>query len=154
MGIISKSSIIANVKFIYRGSLLTNPTFVLHKIFEFFRRAYSVSQVLFHQSKCTLDCTLKCTYNPDMNYISTTELRKKSSTLRDSLKRGENTYILHRSKVIGVVEPYEESNKTFSLKQLSKLHKAIPPSKVQYTHREREKIYAKHLRKKYGQSVS
>jgi len=89
-----------------------------------------------------------------MNYISTTELRKKSSVLRDSLKRGENTYILHRSKVIGVVGPYEESNKIFSLKQLNKLHKAVPPSKVQYTYEKREKIYAKHLKEKYGQSVS
>lgn len=89
-----------------------------------------------------------------MNYISTTELRKKSSNLRDSLKRGENTYILHRSKVIGVVGPYEESHKAFSLKKLNKLHIAIPPSKVKYTHEKRESIYSKHLRDKYGKSVS
>jgi antitoxin (DNA-binding transcriptional repressor) of toxin-antitoxin stability system len=89
-----------------------------------------------------------------MNYISTTELRKKSSTLRESLKRGENTYILHRSKVIGLVEPYEETHKTFSLKQLDKLRKTVVASKVQYTYREREKLYAKHLEDKYGKSIS
>jgi len=46
-----------------------------------------------------------------MNYISTTDLRTKSAKLRDSLKKGESIFLLHRSKVIGVFEPYTEDIK-------------------------------------------
>ncbi len=89
-----------------------------------------------------------------MDYITTTDLRTKASKLKDSLERGESTFVLHRSRIIGVFEPYESNNNTFSLKQLSKLHKSISPSKIQYTYKEREKIYAKHLKEKYGQGIS
>ena len=89
-----------------------------------------------------------------MNYLSTTDLRTKTAKLRDSLKKGESTYILHRSKVIGVIEPYENMTKVFTLEKLRKLHKAFPPAKIHYTYEQREKIWAKHLMEKYGKSVS
>lgn len=89
-----------------------------------------------------------------MNYISTTELRTKSSKLKDSLKKGESTYVMHRSKIIGVIEPYESVGKTFNVKQYKKLQAAVPPSKVHYSNTEREKIFSKHLKEKYGKNIS
>lgn len=97
-----------------------------------------------------------------MNYITTTELRTKASKLKDSLQKGESTYILHRSQVIGVIEPYKAEKEvpaekklvTFTLDKLKKLHKAFPPSKVQYTYAERAKIWGDHRREKYGKDIS
>lgn len=89
-----------------------------------------------------------------MNYITTTELRTKASKLKDSLQKGESTYILHRSKIIGVIEPYESKDKIFTLEKFKQFQKAFPPSKVQYSYSEREKIYLKHLKEKYGKSIS
>ncbi len=64
-----------------------------------------------------------------MNYISTTDLRKKASILRDSLSRGENIYIVYRSKVIGVVEPYVESEKIATRAKLEAFITAFPIEK-------------------------
>lgn len=88
-----------------------------------------------------------------MNYISTTELRKKSSVLRDSLRRGENTYIVHRSKVIGVVEPYIEKEKTATLKQLKEFVTSLSV-KTPVSYKKRKNLYQKHLKEKYGKNIS
>ena len=88
-----------------------------------------------------------------MNYVSTTDLRKKSSVLRDSLRRGENTYLVHRSKVIGVVEPYEEDVKVFTLAKLEAFISAFPIKK-HISYKKRKSIYMKHLMEKYGKDIS
>ncbi len=88
-----------------------------------------------------------------MNYISTTELRKKASVLKDSLRRGESVYLLHRSKVIGVVEPYIQEDKPATLKQLRKFISAFS-SKDHIPDSQRRELYQAHLEDKYGKSVS
>ena len=103
--------------------------------------------------KRTLYSTLKCLYNSIMNYISTTDLRKKSSVLRDSLQRGENTYLVHRSKVIGVVEPYEEDVKVFTPAKLEAFISAFPVKKP-ISYKKRKSIHTKHLLEKYGKGIS
>ena len=89
-----------------------------------------------------------------MDYISTTDLRNKTSKLKDSLKSGESVYLIHRSKVIGVVEPYNSNDNIFSVSQLLRLRKVLPSSKKHYSYKQREDIYSKHLRAKYGKSIS
>ena len=88
-----------------------------------------------------------------MNYISTTDLRKSSSVLRDSLRKGESTYILHRSKVIGVVEPYIEEEKIASRKQLMDFISSFPVKKP-ISYKQREKLKRKHLEERYGKNIS
>ena len=100
-----------------------------------------------------LDCTLKCTYNALMDYISTTELRTKASKLRDSLAHGKSTYLVHRSNIVGVVEPYNTEEKVVSEEQLKDLVATFSSGK-KYSYKEREELYAKHLKEKYGKSIS
>jgi len=88
-----------------------------------------------------------------MNYITTTDLRTKTSKLKDSLKRGESTYLLHRSRVIGVVEPYEQKEVIATAEKLKKFVSLFPKGpKVSY--KKRKEIYLKHLKEKYGKSLS
>ncbi len=88
-----------------------------------------------------------------MNYVSTTDLRKKSSVLRDSLRRGENTYLVHRSKVIGVVEPYEKVEKIATLEKLKEVVSLFSTGK-NISYKKRKEIYSKHLKEKYGKGIS
>ncbi len=88
-----------------------------------------------------------------MNYLNTSDLRKKTLVLRDSLKRGESVYLLHRSKVIGIVEPYEQEPKVATLAQLRKVVALLSTGKkISYT--KRKEIYLKHLTDKYGKDIS
>lgn len=89
-----------------------------------------------------------------MQYITFTELRTKSSQLKDTLKRGLSVTLIHRSKVIGEFKPKEEVKpltKT-DIKELKKLAKELNLPKTTYA--QREKIYRKHLMEKYGHSLS
>jgi len=91
-----------------------------------------------------------------MIYITTTELRTKSSELVKNLQNGAKISLIHRSKVIGVIQPVEEELKlvdgaTFqkAVKALQKLKpkKLIPVEK-------RDEVYRKHLEEKYGKNLS
>jgi antitoxin (DNA-binding transcriptional repressor) of toxin-antitoxin stability system len=48
-----------------------------------------------------------------MNNMTTTNLRKKSAQLVKTLKKGESVSLIHRSKVIGVIEPIKENRNVF-----------------------------------------
>lgn len=85
-----------------------------------------------------------------MDYITTTELRTKSSQLVKALKGGSSVKLIHRSKVIGVFEPQKEEKPFDPIafkKAIKNLH--LP----QTTYAEREKIYRKHLEEKYGKGI-
>ncbi len=88
-----------------------------------------------------------------MNYMSATDLRTKASKLKDSLKRGESTYLLHRSKIIGIVEPYEDKAVTATRAKLEAFISAFPVEK-HISYKERKRIYLKHLMEKYGKGIS
>lgn len=86
-----------------------------------------------------------------MQYITTTELRTMSSQLVDTLKKGGSISLIHRSKVIGKIQP-EQEVKPFNAKRFKKLLEGLNLPKTTYA--EREKIYRKHLTEKYGQGLS
>lgn len=89
-----------------------------------------------------------------MNFISTTELRTKSSELIKSLKKGEPVSLIHRSKVVGVIKPAKPESKVFTkadIEYLKKLAKELNLPKISY--QERERRYRQHLMSKYGQDL-
>lgn len=86
-----------------------------------------------------------------MRYITTTDLRTKSSQLVNILKKGGSVSLIHRSKVIGKIQP-EQEPKPFDAKKFKKLVKGLNLPKTTYA--QREKIYRKHLMEKYGQGLS
>ena len=89
-----------------------------------------------------------------MKYISTLDLRNKSSKLIQSLKDGESTYLIYRSKVVAEIKPvkYTESKK-FNYAEFKKLISTMPKMD-RITRKDREKIYRKHLEEKYGKDLS
>jgi len=89
-----------------------------------------------------------------MNYITTTQLRTKTSDLVSSLKKGARVSLIHRSKVVGVIEPVEEESKPITdIKAFEKFLDSIRPKKL-IPKKDREKIYRKHLEEKYGKNLS
>ena len=86
-----------------------------------------------------------------MQYITFTELRTKSSQLKDTLKKGISVTLIHRSRVIGKIQP-EQEVKPFDAKKFKKLFEGLKFPKTTYS--EREKIYRKHLMEKYGKGLS
>lgn len=86
-----------------------------------------------------------------MQYITTTDLRTKSSQLVSTLKKGGSVSLIHRSKVIGKIQPDQEP-KPFDAKKFKKLVNSLNLPKTTYA--QREKIYRKHLMEKYGQGLS
>ncbi len=89
-----------------------------------------------------------------MKYISTLDLRNKSSKLIQSLKDGESTYLIYRSKVVAEIKPvkYTESKK-FNSAEFKKLIGTMPKMDI-IPRKDREKIYRKHLEEKYGKDLS
>ena len=85
-----------------------------------------------------------------MQVITTTELRTKSSELVETLTRGQTVTLIHRSKVIGKVEPAYEP-KPFDAKKFDLSLKSFTLPKT--TSAQREKIYRSHLLKKYGKGI-
>lgn len=84
-----------------------------------------------------------------MEYITTTGLRTKSTQLVSSLSRGNTISLIHRSKIIGEIQPKKEERvltKT-DIKQLKKLANLLNLPKLSY--KERERRYRKHLMGKY-----
>lgn len=85
-----------------------------------------------------------------MQYITTTELRTRSSKLIETLKSGQGVTLIHRSRVIGKVEPAYEP-KPFDAEKFERLIKSLNLPKTTYA--QREKIYRSHLMKKYGKGI-
>ena len=87
-----------------------------------------------------------------MNYLTTTQLRTKSSDLVDMLLAGESVELIHRSKVIGEVNPKKAEGKVFNAKKMLELAKKMNLPKLSY--KERERRYRQHLERKYGKGIS
>lgn len=86
-----------------------------------------------------------------MTFLTTTELRTKSSQLVASLKKGSQVSLVHRSKIIGVINPVPEEN-IFDPEKFEKLRSKLNLKPT--TIKEREILYRKHLDKKYGKNIS
>lgn len=87
-----------------------------------------------------------------MQYITTTELRTKSSKVVRTLKSGGNLRLIHRSKVIGDITPSYEP-KPFNPQAFEKFLAKLKPKKL-VSRKERDRIYRKHLEDKYGKDLS
>lgn len=89
------------------------------------------------------------------DYITTTDLRTKSSKLVETLKRGQRVSLIHRSKVIGKIEPVQDVNPSivFDVNKFKKFLERLGPLE-HLSVREREKRYRKQLQEKYGKNLS
>ena len=88
-----------------------------------------------------------------MKYISTTELRTKSTELIADLKLVESVNLIYRSEVVGVIVPAKNEDKKPSAEALERFLKLAHRSK-KTSREEREAIYAEHLEQKYGKNLS
>lgn len=86
-----------------------------------------------------------------MQYITTTDLRTKSSELVNSLSKGSTVSLMHRSRIIGEIKPVKKT-KPFNAKEFKKLVDNL--NLPQTTYSERDRIYKRHLMKKYGKDIS
>jgi len=84
-----------------------------------------------------------------MQYITTTELRTKSKQLVKELRIGKRVKLIHRSKVIGRIEPSYEPNPLSKkdIKELKSIATKLNLPKLSY--QERERLYRRHLVGKY-----
>jgi len=85
-----------------------------------------------------------------VQYITTTELRTKSRQLVEELLSGGRVKLIHRSKVVGKIEPAHEP-KQFTketIVELKKIAKRLNLPKLSY--KERERRYGNYLKKRYG----
>jgi hypothetical protein len=86
-----------------------------------------------------------------MLYITMTELRTKTAELADNLLRGVPMSIIHRSKIIGYIQPAAKEPKVFRASQIVDAVKKLGlHGKPVLSERE----YEEHLREKYGQDLS
>jgi antitoxin (DNA-binding transcriptional repressor) of toxin-antitoxin stability system len=89
-----------------------------------------------------------------MKNISTTELRTKSSKLVESLKKGSSVNLVHRSKVIGSIQPAETPQVyPNDIREFEAFLKKVKPTTL-LSHQERSKRYQQHLKDRYGKSIS
>lgn len=89
-----------------------------------------------------------------MNYLTTTQLRTQTSKLVETLKKKGTISLIHRSKVIGTINPVqEEPVKISDVRAFEKFLSQIRPPKI-IPRRDREKVYRQHLIKKYGKGIS
>lgn len=86
-----------------------------------------------------------------MEYITTTNLRTQTSQLVNLLKKGMSMSLVHRSKIIGEIQPAQKV-KPFDAKAFLKFVNSLNLPKTTYA--QREKTYRKHLMEKYGKGLS
>lgn len=91
-------------------------------------------------------------YTSNMNFITTTGLRTQTSKLIETLKKGGDISLIHRSKVVGVIKPSEKISKPFNAALFKKHVKDLNLPKT--TPSQRARIYMNHLQKKYGKGIS
>jgi len=88
-----------------------------------------------------------------MDYITTTELRTKTSQLVKSLKNGKSVDLVHRSKVVGVFKPAQKKAVAITdIKAFKKALDAIKPKKI-LPRRERERVYREYMIKRHGKNL-
>lgn len=86
-----------------------------------------------------------------MNYITTTELRTRSSELINFLLAGETVNLIHRSSIVGTIIPIEEETGNLTKEDVRKIAQTLNLLNLPTTTpSERTKNYRLHLKKKYG----
>jgi antitoxin (DNA-binding transcriptional repressor) of toxin-antitoxin stability system len=88
-----------------------------------------------------------------MNYITTTQLRTKTSNLVDMILAGQSIQLIHRSSPVATISPIiTQPIKIFNAERFGKLVDKYNFPKT--TPAERESRYRDHLMKKYGKHLS
>lgn len=87
-----------------------------------------------------------------MQYITFTELRTNSKRLAQALSEGLSVNLIHRSRLIGRIDPVQEP-KPFDPDMFEKFLDSIKPKKL-VPKKDRDRIYRKHLEEKYGEGLS
>ncbi len=91
-----------------------------------------------------------------MNFITTTQLRTKTRELTRALSRGEKVKLVHRSRIVGTIEPDATQKKPLSredIKKLKALFTSMKPKKL-IPRNKRDYYYRKHLMEKHGKHLS
>lgn len=89
-----------------------------------------------------------------MQYITTTQLRTKSSQLVDVLKKGGSVSLIHRSNIIGTIKSAKFTQAPPATEErLREFVKALKPKKL-IPRSKREEVYRRRLMEKYGKSLS
>ncbi len=89
-----------------------------------------------------------------MQTITTTQLRTRSKELIKALLEGQSVNLIHRSNVVGQIKPiYDPKPLTEEgIKRIQEAAKKLNLRKL--SHKERDRIYRKHLMEKYGKGLS
>lgn len=89
-----------------------------------------------------------------MQVITTTQLRTKSKELVKALQEGRSVDLIHRSKIVGRVQPLKESKPMTKedIEKIKKLSRELNLPKLSY--KERERRYRKHIKEKYVKNLS
>lgn len=87
-----------------------------------------------------------------MQYITTTELRTKSSKLVEALYEGRSVDLIHRSKVVGEIKPKISDPKPFDSARFVKLVKKLDFPYL--TPKQMEARYRKAMEEKHGKGIS
>lgn len=85
-----------------------------------------------------------------MQTISTTELRTKSKELVLTLSQGNKVYLIHRSRIVGVITPKIEDPKPIDPEKFAQALKGLNLPHIPL--KKREQIYRQHLEEKYGKA--
>lgn len=86
-----------------------------------------------------------------MNYITTTELRTRSSELIDFLLAGEAVDLIHRSSIVGTIIPKDDGPENLTRKDLIRMAEVLNLLHLPATTpKQRANKYSLHLKKKYG----
>lgn len=89
-----------------------------------------------------------------MNYITATDLRTKTVELIATLKRGGEVSLVHRSEVIGIIQPIQNTPVTITdIKGFERFIDSIKPTEL-IPLKDREKVYRRNLMKKHGKNIS
>lgn len=96
---------------------------------------------------CIFKYTLEC-----MEYLTATNLRTQTSRLIKTLQQKGSVALVHRSKIVGIVQPIQEEGPVFNSQLFNQYlgDFQLPPT----TPAERKAIYTKQLQKKYGKNFS
>jgi antitoxin (DNA-binding transcriptional repressor) of toxin-antitoxin stability system len=87
-----------------------------------------------------------------MNYISTTDLRTKSSELIASLQQGKSITLIHRSQIVGQIVPATDTPvKTIDAKKLQEKIDRLDLPRL--TYKEIDKRYRAAMMKKHGKGI-
>lgn len=84
--------------------------------------------------------------------MTTTNLRTKTTQLVSALKKNNRISLIHRSKIVAIIQPVQTSGKPFDARLFAHYLKEV--KLVPTSPKLRKIIYQARLNKKYGKNIS